>query len=168
MSFIIRSYWDQSISSGINTSHVERLFNTLNGRSQRIKSIDLSDDDYLITCFSPYDFTPEDIFISNSGFFYPDPKQECKGLPQISLACFAGVSRDAYGLPESVTGYKILEKFAVKTCSEIVDISISSAERLFLFGRALQCSFSSRVRIYGDKEKASYFAKESERHLDLL
>lgn len=134
----------------------------------KLKAIKMADRAPLYNCFSPYDFTPEDVFLIGGTIVYPDPKKELRGLPQISLACFAGVARDAYNLPDSFNGYKVIERFALEAVPDIIHISNELAGYLFTFGRVLQCAISSQVRIGKEQLKAKYFAEMSMGFIDTL
>jgi len=119
------------------------------------------------TCFSSFDFTPEDVFVTASGIKYADPKPGMTGIPIIDLACFAGVARDAHALPGCNEGYEILSSFAVNQVAKILDIGSEDANRIFSLGRSLQCAFSARFRLETDLERALIFIKQSEIHLEL-
>ncbi len=118
--------------------------------------------------FATYDFTPEDVFLVGGRLKLPDPKQNIRGCPIISLAAFAGVSRDSYRLPGSVHGYKVLEDAATKDLAGLLDIEAADAHVLFLLGRAMQLSISAKVRIDSEPERARTFASlsaDTVRHL---
>ncbi|MFH0830056.1 MAG: hypothetical protein V1887_02765 [Candidatus Aenigmatarchaeota archaeon] len=131
---------------------------------QDVGLLDSVDTDALSPDFSSfgcYDFTPEDVFLVNGRLKYPDPKQDVRGCPLISLAAFAGVSRDSYGLPGSEEGYGVLERLAVEDLPELLHISQPNARRLFSLGRAMQLAISSKYRIGTDPGKAKLFAAGS-------
>src|SRR3989338_5535039 len=44
-------------------------------------------------CFSNWDFTPEDIYMTPQGLKYSDPHAEVLGVPIVDLACLAGLVR---------------------------------------------------------------------------
>lgn len=113
------------------------------------------------SCFSSFDFTPEDVFLSPSGLRYVDPLPNLLGIPIIDLACFAGVARDAYNLPGSKYGYKILKKLALEKVPEIIGLNIEKSNQLFFLGRALQCALSSRFRIKKNLLLAESFYNKS-------
>lgn len=110
--------------------------------------------DSVRSCFSSYDFTPEDVFITSEGVKYVDPIPGQLGCPVIDLACFAGVARDAHALPGSVSGYEVLERFATEELPSILHLSPKEAIRLFALGRALQSALSARFRLESDPQQA--------------
>jgi len=112
-------------------------------------------------CFSSFDFTPEDVFVTTSGVKYADPLPGLIGVPIVDMACFAGVARDAYKLPGSIEGYDIMKRFALETISEIIILEKTLAQKIFLFGRALQSALSSRFRIDTERKKAQELFKSS-------
>lgn len=118
--------------------------------------------------FGVFDFTPEDIFLTQTGVMYPDPKHEVRGNPIVDLACFSGVSRDALKLPGSVQGYDCIEQCASDAVANILHLTETQARRIFLLGRALQCSFSSRFRIEKEPELASVYADQSLKYLQTI
>ncbi|MDD5751198.1 MAG: hypothetical protein PHS73_01615 [Candidatus Peribacteraceae bacterium] len=137
-------------------------------RGERVTSaldIDKKDLATDTSCFGVFDFTPEDIFLTETGIRYPDPKHSIRGNPIIDLACFAGVAKDILHLPGSSSGYEKLEEYAVNEVSEILHLTALQARRIFGLGRALQCSLSSRFRLKSDPALATTYA---ERSLDSL
>jgi len=134
-----------------------------------IELLDSVDTDALspdYSSFGCYDFTPEDVFLANGRLKYPDPKQEVRGCPLISLAAFAGVSRDSYGLPGSEEGYRVLENLAVETLPHLLHIEPPKARKLFAFGRAMQLAISAKYRLKADPKKARLFAARSVDYLN--
>jgi len=125
----------------------------------------LEDIDLSSCCFSNWDFTPEDVYLTPSGLKYSDPHEDVFGIPIIDLACFAGVARDAYHLPGSEEGYQLLKDFALLTVSRILSIDSHTAQRLFSLGRFLQCLLSVRFRIETEPEKAKVLFDKSRRYL---
>lgn len=105
-------------------------------------------------CFSHWDFTPEDVYLTPLGLKYSDPHENIFGIPIIDLACFAGVARDAYELPGSEEGYQLLKGFSLQTISEMLHLHKDTAQRLFYLGRVLQCLLSVRFRIKSESDKA--------------
>ncbi len=126
-----------------------------------VERIDIESLSLEYSTFATYDFTPEDVFPIDGQLKLPDPRQNIRGCPIISLAAFAGVSRDSYELPGSVRGYKVLNDFAVGTLAKRLDIQPAHASGLFLFGRSMQLAISAKVRIRSDPEKARLFASQS-------
>lgn len=122
--------------------------------------------DLRVVCFSSYDFTPEDVFVTPQGVKYADPLPDVLGIPVIDLACFAGVARDAYHLPGSEKGYKILENFAVHNLSQILQMDREKAQGLFYLGRALQCALSARFRLTSEPRKAARLIMGSKKFLE--
>jgi|GEM_PF-1731667 len=106
-----------------------------------------------VFCFSNWDLTPEDVFMSHKGLKYADPHAEVIGVPMVDIGCFAGVARDAYDLPGSSDGYKTLKQFAVDI-APILGTSSQYSERYFYLGRVLQSFLSARFRLKNDQEKA--------------
>lgn len=117
------------------------------------------------SCFSTFDFTPEDVFLTAAGMKHADPLPEVLGIPVIDLACFAGVARDAYALPGSAEGYEILKEYALQRLPELLGLSPQDARQLFSLGRALQSALSARFRLTVDAEHASELARACEGHI---
>ncbi len=111
-----------------------------------------------VLCFASFDFTPEDVFLTDKGVRFADPPSEVIGIPIVDLACFAGVARDAYGLPGSDQGYKELETLALNVLPRILELNESPARKFFTFGRALQCALSARFRLESDPARAAALA----------
>jgi hypothetical protein len=118
------------------------------------------------SCFAVFDFTPEDVYILDNKLKYPDPKHSLIGNPIIDLACFAGLARDVYVMKKSDYGYELLKDFALGEVSELLKIDKIKASKIFNFGRALQCSLSSRFRIK-KPDKSKLFANKSLHYLEL-
>lgn len=116
-------------------------------------------------CFSSFDFTPEDVFVTERGVRYLDPLPGLLGMPAIDLACFAGVARDVYSLPGGKEGYDLIYKFVESELPTLLGCGIANARQHFLFGRALQCALSARFRMERERERAVLFAKQSEAFL---
>lgn len=117
------------------------------------------------SCFSTFDFTPEDVFLTEHGIKHADPLPDALGIPVIDLACFAGVARDAHRLPGSNEGYEIMERYALQVLPNLINLSPSDAQRLFSLGRALQSALSCRFRLHGDRERALVLAGMCEAHM---
>lgn len=116
-------------------------------------------------CFSSFDFTPEDVFVTETGVKYLDPLPDVLGVPTLDLACFADVARDAYDLPGAHEGYEIISEFAYARIPIILDCSEACSKQYFLFGRALQSALSARARIASEPSRAKTFAAQSEKFL---
>jgi len=116
-------------------------------------------------CFSSFDFTPEDVFVTERGVKYLDPLPGILGMPAIDLACFAGVARDVYDLPGANEGYDFIYKFVESELPILLDCGVANARQHFLFGRALQCALSARFRMEHERERAALLAKQSETFL---
>ncbi len=112
-------------------------------------------------CFSSFDFTPEDVFLTDKGVKFADPLPEVLGVPIVDLACFGGVARDAHHLPGSEEGYRQIQIFALGELPSLLELTERQAERLFAFGRALQCALSARFRLQSEPESADTLAKMS-------
>lgn len=128
---------------------------------EKLRSVSLAPFAPPMVCFSTFDFTPEDVFVTARSVKYVDPLPENLGVPIFDLACFAGVARDAHNLPGSIEGYETLEHYACKELPSLLNLSPQAASSIFAFGRALQMSLSARFRIKTEPEKAKQFAKQS-------
>ena len=127
-----------------------------------IRNFDISCMTIPLTCFSSFDFTPEDVFVGSFGVKYVDPLPNLLGMPAIDLACFAGVALDAHGLPGSKDGYTVLEDFAVHKVSKILGVTENVASCLFSFGRALQSALSARFRLLNEPHRVPVLCRQSE------
>lgn len=121
--------------------------------------------DLRLSCFSSWDFTPEDVYLTPRGIKYGDPHEEILGIPVIDLACFGGVVRDAYQLPGSKRGYQMLRTFASGSVAPLLEISDEVAEKVFLLGRVLQCFLSARFRIASEPGRANDLFSQGKRYL---
>lgn len=139
---------------------------TLIGKIDRIKSA-INFDEIRYYCFSNWDFTPEDTYLTAKGVKYSDPHEDIFGIPIIDLACFSGVAL-AHDLPASKEGYVAIKEFATKSVAEILSIGEAEANQLFFLGRFLQCLLSARFRIDSDIEQAEYFFLESKISLEKI
>ncbi len=119
-----------------------------------LQQIYLSINVYPITfcCFSNWDFTPEDVYLTNTGVKYSDPHDDVLGIPIIDMACFGGLIR-LYDLPQSNEGYKEFKKFATNKVAEILHIPTCQAKKIFYLGRLFQCFMSIRFRYESDPEQ---------------
>lgn len=124
------------------------------------KSLDLR-----LSCFSSWDFTPEDVYLTPQGVKYGDPHEDVFGIPVIDLACFAGVTRDAYRLPGSIEGYQLLHDFAISTVAQLLEVPSETAEKIFLLGRVLQCFLSARFRMVSEPERAAELFAQGREYL---
>lgn len=118
-------------------------------------------------CFSNWDFTPEDVYLTPDGVRYSDPHEDILGIPIVDMACFAGVAM-AYNLPGAVDGYKIMKEFAINKISFMIGVDKRSASKLFSLGRLLQCLLSARFRIKTDLLKAKVIFAEGKSYLDKI
>ncbi len=109
-------------------------------------------------CFSSFDFTPEDVFLTPTGVKFADPLPEVLGVPIIDLACFMGVARDAYRLPGAKEGYEAVETLALTALPRLLELTAWQARKFFAFGRALQCALSARFRLDSDQKRAADLA----------
>ncbi len=131
----------------------------------RLADADLHDLNPPVLCFASFDFTPEDVFLTDKGARFADPLNEVIGVPIVDLACFGGVARDAYGLPGSDEGYRDLETLALSALPWLLELSGEQAGRFFALGRALQCAISARFRLNTDPDRAEELAHRSESFL---
>lgn len=113
------------------------------------------------SCFSSWDFTPRNVFLTKSGLKYIDSNDNILGIPIIDLACFAGVVRDVHLLPGSIDGYDLLEKLAVEQVADILEIDPAQSLRLFYLGRVLQLFLGARFRIKTDSVLAEKFYEDA-------
>lgn len=118
-------------------------------------------------CFSNWDFTPDDVYLTSEGIKYSDPHEDVTGIPIIDLACFAGVAL-AHELPGSVDAYNRLEKFAIQRVGGILEIEEQPAKNLFILGRLLQCFLSARFRIKEFPEQATRLFGEAKGYLEKI
>lgn len=126
-------------------------------------------------CFAPYSFTPEDIFLTDSGVVFPDLISKYMGLPEISLACLAGVVRDVRMLPDAKYGYQCFENLAKCAAHDIInyphEFSLNSkitfvdmypyyGTMTFKYGRALEAARSALFEVRnGNSDRAKRFAQ---------
>lgn len=96
--------------------------------------------------FSTFDFTPEDVFVSENGIKYADPKFPQVGVPIVDLACFSGVAL-AHELPAAHEEYESFRSLAVGEVADLFSLSHDTASQYFEVGRAIQLGFSSRQRL---------------------
>lgn len=142
---LIVSVSEQLLTSLGDCGNVPRLLARLNPVLKR--------DQGKVFCFSNWDFTPEDAYLTPQGLKYSDPHAEIIGVPMVDMGCFAGVARDAHALPGSISGYELLKQAAVETATTL-QMSNQDALRYFYLGRVLQSILSASVRVALDKEKA--------------
>lgn len=116
-------------------------------------------------CFSSWDFTPEDIYLTNGQVKYGDPHEQVTGIPIIDLACFGGVVRDAYQLPGSMEGYDILRNVAKLEVAPLLGVSEEVGYSIFLLGRVLQCFLSSRFRLKTEPIRAVQLFEQAKMYL---
>jgi len=122
--------------------------------AERLHAWDVRGIPLLEVCFSTFDFTPEDVFVTANTLKYVDPKPGQLGVPILDLACFAGVARDAHKLPGAEAGYDTIRAFALLEVADLLDISKGQAELLFGLGRALQSGLSGYFRLESEPEVA--------------
>lgn len=113
------------------------------------------------SCFSTFEFKPNDVFLLEQGVKKVDPIRDNLGCPAVDLACFAGVSRDAYHLPGANIGYRLFHQFAVEQLPQILHGSPARLEAAFSLGRSLQCALSARFRRAALPEQGVAFAARS-------
>ena len=115
------------------------------------------------SCFSTFEFKPDDLFLFNGGIKKVDPVDDNLGCPAVDLGCFSGVSRDAYHLPGSRRAYPIFRRFVREELPEILGGTADHFEGIFYLGRALQCALSARFRMDSSPDQAERFARSSVR-----
>lgn len=133
----------QNISSSINTSAIS------------------------FCCFSNWDFTLEDVYLTSEGVKYSDPHAEVLGIPIIDMACFGGLIK-LYGLPYSDDGYEEFRKFAINRVAKILHIPAMQAKKIFYLGRLFQCFMSIRFRFEKDSKQADNIFKEAKNVLEKI
>lgn len=97
-------------------------------------------------CFSNWDFTPEDVYLTPQGLKYSDPHEIVLGIPIIDMTCFSALVI-LYNLPEKESGFEILMKLVRNDIPQILGISSVQASALHALGKVLQRFLSSRFRI---------------------
>lgn len=118
--------------------------------------------------FSSFDFTPEDVFVNGSVVKYADPLENVHGIPAVDLACFAGVSRDAYALPGAEYGYRLIEQYVREKLPPLFGLPVNEVMRLFHLGRALQCALGARFRLASEPDCARRLAADAESFIRLF
>jgi len=162
-----------SVIDKINEQYKKYIYGRLdNGKllGSKLQRIDAFIDEInsiKFCCFSNWDFTPDDVYLTPAGLKYSDPHEEVLGIPIIDMACFAGVVK-AHHLPEANKGYKIIEKFATDKIPAILSIPQKSAYKLFCLGRLLQCFLSIRFRIDTKPRQAKSLFVEAQRCLEKI
>lgn len=111
-------------------------------------------------CFSNWDFTLEDVYLTKTGVKYSDPHDDILGVPIIDMACFGGLVK-LYGLPDGDSGYEYFKKFATGTVAEILHIPTGQAEKIFYLGKLFQCFMSIRFRYEKNPEQAKMIFEEA-------
>lgn len=157
-----------SLKQRLIEQYLNYLFPVFGQRKDLLRSLEAASmDSYRpgYICFSSFDFTPEDVFLTQEGLKFADPLPDVVGIPVIDMACFSGVCRDAYELLGAREGYNILHRFAVSIVPDIISLDRAKAKKLFAFGRALQCVLSARFRINREQVKARALFNLSCRHV---
>lgn len=113
------------------------------------------------SCFSTFEFKPDDLFLTDQGVKKVDPIRDNLGCPAVDLACFAGVCRDAYRLPGANSGYRLFREFAVEQLPQILGGRPVHLEAAFSLGRSLQCALSARFRRVPYHDQGRLFATRS-------
>lgn len=145
-----------------NVDSDRELFHTL---QHLCLSIDLSSINYC--CFSNWDFTPEDVYLTDNGVRYSDPLDAVFGIPIIDMACFGGLVK-LYNLPDSDKGYEEFRKFAVGKVADILHIPKGQAEKIFCLGRIFQCFMSIRFRFETNPKQAVALFQEAKNMIEML
>ena len=157
---MIKELYEGHISAHLDKSRF------LAERVARIEScIDLSHLDFC--CFSSWDFTPENIFLTPNGLKYIDPHENVLGIPIIDMACFAGLIK-VYDLPQSKEGYSMLREFALTKILSILNIPEKLAYKLFFLGRVLQCFLSAKFRVNSNLNQARKIFLEGKMFLEKI
>lgn len=115
-------------------------------------------------CFSNWDFTPEDSYLTPQGLKYSDPHAEILGVPIVDLACYSGLIR-LYDFPLAEEGVAIFESMAREYIPALLGIQPVVAERVFHLGRLLQCFLSTRFRLPTQPQQATEIFQQAQRHL---
>ena len=146
--------------------HLRKIFDPTGHLEEEINSLAHIFDGIVFPfcCFSNWDFTPDDVYLTSSGIKYSDPHEQVTGIPIIDLACFAGVAV-AHGLPGSDAAYGRIESFAMHRVAGILEIDEETARKLFLLGRILQCFLSARFRSKDFPEQSKQLFAEAAIHL---
>lgn len=118
-------------------------------------------------CFSNWDFTPEDVYLTNTGVKYSDPRVDIFGIPIIDMACFGGLIK-LYGLPQGNKGYEEFKKFAVNKVGGILHISRDQSEKIFYLGKIFQCFMSIRFRYQSNPKQTELIFKEAKNLLEKM
>lgn len=149
--------------------HLRKKFDPIGHLQENINSLAHVFDElsFPFCCFSNWDFTPDDVYLTASGIKYSDPHEQVTGIPIIDLACFAGVAV-AHGLPGSDSAYLRIEAFAKHRVARILEIDENTAQKLFLLGRILQCFLSARFRSDDFPEQSKKLFAEATIHLEKL
>lgn len=127
----------------------------------RFRVIDFQAFGSMRSCFSTFEFKPDDLFLTEQGVKKVDPVRDNLGCPAVDLACFAGVCRDAYRLPGSHGGYRLFHRFATEKLPQIIGGSRVTLEVAFSLGRSLQCALSARFRRGPYPDQGRLFARRS-------
>ena len=148
-------------------THLRSPFDPEGCLEAQIRSMDAFIDHVSVPffCFSNWDFTPDDVYLTTDGIKYSDPHEEVTGNPIIDMACFAGVAV-AHGLPGSVEAYGRIEAFAIQRVADILEIDEHIASKLFFLGRILQCFLSTRFRGKEFPEQAKQLFAEARIYLE--
>lgn len=118
-------------------------------------------------CFSNWDFTLEDVYLTDSGVKYSDPHVDILGIPIIDMACFGGLIK-LYNLPHGDDGYVEFKKFAVGRVANILHIPAGQAEKIFHLGKLFQCFMSIRFRYEKTPEQAAAIFEEAKEVIEKI
>ena len=149
--------------------HLRKKFDPIGHLEENLNSLAHVFDNiaFSFCCFSNWDFTPDDVYLTSSGIKYSDPHEQVTGIPIIDLACFAGVAM-AHGLPGSEQAYGKIESFAIHRVAGILEIDEHTARKLFFLGRILQCFLSARFRSKDFHEQSKQLFAETAIHLEKI
>jgi hypothetical protein len=128
-------------------------------------SIDMSSIEYC--CFSNWDFTPEDVYLTEDGVKYSDPHADIMGVPIIDMACFGGLIK-LYESPYGEEAYEKFKRFAIYDVGKILNIPYNQANKIFYLGKLFQCFMSIRFRYKTNTEQAMLLFQEAKKAIEII
>ncbi len=146
---ILLNFGDRFLSGLVQENEYWEALRTLSFRKMYIPFV----------CFSDYDFTPDDTFLSCGKLKYVDPNAEVLGIPIIDLACFSGVCL-VHNLPRAPEQLLQYREVAIREVSLLLEIEKEDAEKIYALGRLLQSTLSACVRAESEREKAEVLVKD--------
>lgn len=144
----------------------EKIKSRLSDQERRTLDAVSISNEFPNSCFSVFDFTPDNVFIFNGKIKFVDPKSLARGIPIIDLAAFAGCARDVYCLEASREGYQLLKDYSTDSLADKLNISPKNAERLWYFGRGIQSLLGAVFRIDEDAVAADKFLHNSIKYFE--